>query len=139
MRHMPWIADAMMNLPDAVAAAISNPVAFFLTIQQQIKKQVEATLAASPVEVKSSHATIFQALRDSHLPPHEKTDERLMDEGLILVGAGGETTAQTLAVLVFHLLKNPVALSKLTDELRTAIPDRRNHPPWQKLEQMPYL
>ena len=33
-RHLPWVADILMNLPNAVAAAISAPVAFFLKIQK---------------------------------------------------------------------------------------------------------
>ncbi|KAF2871559.1 cytochrome P450 [Massariosphaeria phaeospora] len=137
-RHLPWLADIMMNLPDSVAATISPPVAFFLKIQKDIRKVVEHTLASRSEESKSPR-TIFQELRDSSLPPQEKTIERLMDEGLILVGAGGETTAQTLAGLTFHLLSNPDKLHKLTEELKQAIPDPQNPPSWQKLEQLPYL
>lgn len=137
-RHLPWVADILMNLPNAVAAAISAPVAFFLKIQKDIRKEVEDTLARKSEE-KKSHRTIFQELRDSSLPPQEKTVERLMDEGFILVGAGGETTAQTLAVLTYHLLSNPDALAKLTKELNDAIPNPQSPPSWQKLEQLPYL
>jgi cytochrome P450 len=62
-----------------------------------------------------------------------------MDEGFILVGAGGETTAQTLAVLTFHLLNNPLVLRKLRAELDSAMPDPERQLPWQQLEQLPYL
>lgn len=62
-----------------------------------------------------------------------------MDEGFILVGAGGETTAQTLAVLTFHLLNNPQVLRKLQEELDHAMPDPEQQIPWQQLEQLPYL
>jgi len=87
----------------------------------------------------NTHKTIFEELRESTLPPQEKTIDRLMDEGLILIGAGGETTAQTLAVLTFHLLNNPDKLEKLRKELVKAMPDRNVLLPWQKLEQLPYL
>jgi len=138
-RHFPWMADIMMNLPFSVAAAISPPVAFFLDIQKRIKFEVESTLSTSTEENKSGNKNIFQELRDSGLPPAEKTVHRLMDEGLILIGAGGETTAQTLAVLTFHLLQHPSFLKKLVKELREAIPDRQSHPPWQTLERLPLL
>ena len=62
-----------------------------------------------------------------------------MDEGFILVGAGGETTAQTLAVLSFHLLKNPEVLKRLRAELVEAMPDSSISISWQQLEQLPYL
>lgn len=83
--------------------------------------------------------TIFEEILESSLPPEEKTLDRLMDEGLILIGAGGETTAQTLAVLTFNLLHNPPVLQKLRKELDDAIPDPANMPSWQQLEQLPYL
>ena len=64
---------------------------------------------------------------------------RLVDEGVILIAAGGDTTAHTLAALTFYVLDNPPVLKKLTDELRNAIPDPKHPPTWQKLEQLPYL
>ena len=33
-RHLPWLADILMNLPDRVAATISQPIAFFLQVQK---------------------------------------------------------------------------------------------------------
>jgi len=62
-----------------------------------------------------------------------------MDEGLILVGAGGETTAQTLTVLSFHLLNNPEILKRLRRELLEVMPDPTIPASWQKLEQLPFL
>lgn len=68
-----------------------------------------------------------------------KTIERLMDEGFILVGAGGETTAQTLAVLTFHLLNNPRILLELRAELDEAVAGSDSLLSWQTLEQLPFL
>ena len=62
-----------------------------------------------------------------------------MDEGFILVGAGGETTAQTLAVLTFHLLNNPESLLELRAELDKVMPDPESSVPWQTLEQLPLM
>lgn len=138
-RHLPWVADALSLLPNAIAAKISEPVGFFLSVREKIKSQVESTLARDKAENKQIYKTIFQELRDSNLPPAEKTVQRLMDEGMILIGAGGDTTAHTLTVLVFHLLKNPDTLAKLTKELKEAIPDPQNLPSWTKLEQLPFL
>lgn len=62
-----------------------------------------------------------------------------MDEAFILVGAGGETTAQTLAVLTFHLLNNPERLLELRAVLDTVMPDPEKPVPWQALEQLPLM
>lgn len=138
-RHLPWVADLLGFLPNSIAARISEPVGFFLSIQAKIKSQVEDTLARDKADNTKSYKTIFQELRDSNLPPAEKTAQRLMDEGMILIGAGGDTTAHTLTVLWFNLLTNPEALAKLTNELKEAIPDPQNPPSWIQLEQLPYL
>jgi len=106
--------------------------------RQDVGKQVENVLARKR-DPEKMHKTIFEELRDSDLPPQEKTTERLMDEGLILTGAGGETTAQTLTVLSFHLLSNPEVLKKLRAELKQVMPDPNLSVPWQKLEQLPYM
>ncbi|RAL63677.1 hypothetical protein DID88_003720 [Monilinia fructigena] len=69
------------------------------------------------------------------LPPQEKTVNRLADDGNILIGAGGETTAQTLAVLFYHLLENPRILSTVRNEISTVDEDIT----WVKLEKLPFL
>ncbi|KAF5869159.1 putative cytochrome p450 monooxygenase protein [Botrytis fragariae] len=49
------------------------------------------------------------------------SDEELVANSSILVIAGSETTATLLSGVTFLLLKNPVAMKKLTDEVRTAM------------------
>ena len=105
---------------------------------QDVRKQVEKVLVRKR-DPQKMHKTIFEELRDSSLPPQEKTIERLMDEGFILVGAGGESTAQTLAVLTFHLLNNPGVLRELRAELDEIMPHPESSVPWQTLEQLPFL
>ena len=68
--------------------------------------------------------TVFHALLESDLPPEEKSSWRLWQEGQTIIGAGSETTANTLSVIHFHLLDNPDALSKLRAELQEALPTK---------------
>lgn len=87
-------------------------------------------------DVGGRQNTIFHELRDSNLlPPEEKTLKRLADDGNIMVGAGGETTAQTLAVLFYHLLDNPEMLLRVKDEISTLGEDIT----WGQLENLPFL
>lgn len=44
-----------------------------------------------------------------------------------------------LSVTMFYLLSDPARLTKLIDELTTAIPDVSQLPSWATLEQLPYL
>ena len=83
--------------------------------------------------------TIFEELLVSDLPPQEKSVDRLVDEGLVVMAGGGEPTAHTLAVMSFHLINNPDILTKLKAELAEAMPDPTQILSCTRLEQLPYL
>lgn len=90
-------------------------------------------------QAKTSHATVFHELLEADLPPSEKSIDRLVQEGQVIVSAGTETTAWTLSVTTFFLLANPNALRKLREELEVAFPDPSQVPALASLEQLPYL
>ena len=83
--------------------------------------------------------TVFHELKNSNLPPQEKSELRLKDEANMVVGAGGETTAQTLARTFYHLLDSPLVLKKLREELNQALPDPKAMPTLTTLQSLPYL
>jgi cytochrome P450 len=78
--------------------------------------------------------TIFHDILISKLPAAEKKLDRIYQEGQTLVAAGTETTAWSLSVIIFYLLKDPQKLQRLTDELRKA-----NATTSTDLEQLQYL
>lgn len=78
-------------------------------------------------------------LSNTNLPDSEKTTPRLLDEAIVLVGAGTDTTANTLAALTYHILANPDILKKLKTELAEAIPDVETLPESTRIETLPYL
>ncbi|ESZ89926.1 hypothetical protein SBOR_9688 [Sclerotinia borealis F-4128] len=131
--HFPVLFRIMKWLPDSLAGPV-------LRHHRNSRTQVQRILDHSDTKVPQT--TIFHALRDSAvLPPHEKTLDRLADDGNILVGAGGETTAQALAVLFYHLLDNPVMLARVRDEvlslgLGLGVDDEIT---WKRLEGLPFL
>jgi cytochrome P450 len=63
----------------------------------------------------------------------------MWQEGLSVVGAGSETTANVLAVVHFHLLDNPDILARLQKELREALPDRNAAVALNAVVKLPYL
>jgi cytochrome P450 len=84
--------------------------------------------------------TIFHGLlNNENLPESEKTTGRLRDEAIVLMGAGTDTTANTLAAITYHLLANPKSLKKLKIELAEAIPDVGTLPESTRIEALPYL
>jgi cytochrome P450 len=84
--------------------------------------------------------TIFHGLlTNDNLPESERATSRLVDEARIILAAGTDTTANTLAAITYHLLANPGILKRLKDELATAIPNPDAMPESSQIEGLPYL
>ncbi len=73
------------------------------------------------------------------LPASEKAEERLTDEAFAFIGAGTETTKQTLNAAFYYLLTNPDKLARLKGELLRAVPNLAVCPPLHVLEGAEYL
>lgn len=83
--------------------------------------------------------TIIHALLESDLPPKEKLRSRVWQEGQVVVGAGTDTTSNTLTVIHFHLLDNPDIPETLRKELENAMPDKFEPAKLGVVEKLPYL
>ena len=90
-------------------------------------------------EPKTPKETVFTALADPALPPEERTLPRLEDEGFIVLGAGTDTTAYALSVILFHMLDNSEILCKLYDDIKIVMPEPSTRPPLSVLEIIPLL
>lgn len=87
---------------------------------------------------QAQRETIFQHLLDSDLPESEKSEARLIDEGIVLIGAGSHTVAWTLTVSTFHILSNPAILRNLKEEFQANKKLGQDFT-LQQLERLPYL
>jgi cytochrome P450 len=98
-------------------------IAFICEVQiTAIKKSLEGKHAEAE-NSQDSHPTIFHdLLENKDMPASEKSIDRLVQEGQIIVSAGTETTAWCLSVTTFHLLSNPQVIQKLRAELEGAMP-----------------
>ena len=104
-----------------------------------MRRQVTQISKQKSTHKDLSHSTIFHALLNSNLPDQEKSVERLTDEAQVMIGAGQETVAWILTVIVCHLLSNPLVLRKLKAELVVAMPDPEIVIPEATLANLPYL
>jgi cytochrome P450 len=83
--------------------------------------QARTVIETKGIPPKKASPTVLDAIYQSELlSPEEKTLPRMMAETQALLGAGTETTGNTLSTLTFHLLSNPAILQKLKAELNTA-------------------
>jgi cytochrome P450 len=78
-------------------------------------------------------------LDSKDMSSRDKSPARLALEVRSLVGAGTETTGNTLSVMTFYLLLNPDKARRLKEEIQTA--QRKSKTPlrYQDLLHLPYL
>jgi cytochrome P450 len=72
------------------------------------------------------------------MPESEKKLERMWQEGMVVVGAGTETTAWTLVVGIVNILLNPEIRERLENEIKAAKGEKSSLD-FKQLEQLPYL
>lgn len=84
--------------------------------------------------------TIVHEIMKSKLPASEKTFGRIFEDVSTISGAGFETTASALRLILFHVYTNPDILRRLREEIASAEgADKGQTPRLKTLEQLPYL
>ena len=140
-KQFPWLITLMNRLPQSLIMRINPEAAIYVRFQEDIRHQIRLTqkdIALGKTD-SGSERTIFHELLTGDLPEQEKKLERLWQEGQIVIGAGTETTAWALSVILFYVLDDYKILGKLRNELEAAIPDIDERVSWNRLEQLPYL
>jgi cytochrome P450 len=82
---------------------------------------------------------MVHAIVHSDLPPEEKTLEHVSQEVATVTGAGFETTASAMRLILFHVFSNTEILERLRAELGSVSTTTANAVPLKTLEQLPYL
>lgn len=139
-RHWPFLWNIVRSTPQNLITFFNPDFQLVLNFEGDIKKQVAEVMNGDRFDDdKLSHPIIFRELLQSNLPPAEKTHERLWQEGQSLVGAGTETTSNTLCYAFVSLLTRPEKLQRLKAELLGADPIIGKSMSLLALEQLPYL
>ncbi|KIX00556.1 uncharacterized protein Z518_09621 [Rhinocladiella mackenziei CBS 650.93] len=141
-RHFAWISKmVLLMLPMHIVERISPAAALIPKNREFFREMIQDALLprGEGSSEKASQRTIFQDIVQSNLPPIEKAPARLSAEANLLQIAGTETTARTLAVLMFHLIDSPAVLDRLRVELKPHMPEPGSTMRLAKLEAIPYF
>ena len=144
-RFLPTLASTIKKLPIAVVQLINPGAADMLRFQAEIERNVQSSLddddddGDGDEKSTKPKAVIVEALKDSNIPPEERTIHRMVDEGTTIIFAGTETTARALSVSMFHLLNNKLLLQELRKELMSLPPVEDHAYQLSQLETLPYL
>ncbi|KAK8108717.1 Cytochrome P450 monooxygenase sdnE [Apiospora sp. TS-2023a] len=152
MRQFPWLWPVIERTPLWLVQALGHPAAGLLVWQGLTRERINEIIARNNNNAgglsgsdgkeemkKAEGVSIFQSLLDSDLPPEEKTANRLEAEALIVLGAGTETTAKSLAMISFYVNEDPAKRQRLRDEIATVGTEPDGTFSLAKLEKLPYL
>jgi cytochrome P450 len=118
----------------------SSPAGFLRYIRQTTAKVYDLALSEKSEDSSADASIIHKILRESNLPPAEKSLSRMASETVVLTAAGTDTTARTLAIAQYYILSDPTVHARLLAELRTVIPrPGAEIPVHDTLERLPYL
>ncbi|SMR44066.1 unnamed protein product [Zymoseptoria tritici ST99CH_3D1] len=136
--HLSIIPTLIDRLPEWIVTALMPPAELILR-QRKVMELAVVEARAAHSDGKGNDHSLIGSLLQQDLPPEEATLPHFTQEAVIVVGAGGETVARTMALATFHVLDNPAVQKRLVEELNTAIPDAAEMPDWNVLSALPYL
>jgi cytochrome P450 len=109
-------------------------------MESQAKEAIQAH-ESSEKDDPNAKRNIFRAiLANPSLPDAEKVYDRISQEGVVAIAAGGETTGRALATATFFLLENRTTLlPRLKEEIMSVMPKVDDRPAVKELEKLPLL
>ncbi|KAI0536948.1 trichodiene oxygenase [Xylaria digitata] len=134
-KHLRRVGGTLVSLPIPAARMIggNQNQAFFAFLDGRLKDT--AGLMAK--------TNLVHAIVQSKLPPAEKIHRRVAEEVASILGAGFETTATVMRIVLYHMYSRPEILARLRSELESARYTSKGQIPgdldWVKPQQLPYL
>ncbi|KAI0544236.1 putative flavonoid 3-hydroxylase [Xylaria curta] len=143
-RHFPFFVPLILQLPLPLVRVLMAKSARFVSLHREMEVLAQETLASQYLpdhqEDTGRSRNVFDLiLANENLPASEKSFDRISQEAVLCIAAGGETTARSLTTATYYLMTHPQALSRLQDELVTVMPDVSSRPSLTKLEHLEWL
>ncbi|RMZ13420.1 hypothetical protein D0860_02550 [Hortaea werneckii] len=122
-RHFPIVFPVMNAMPKSLVAKTDPSGASIAVIENQegLLRNAQKVVNRRGLPEDKDQPTVLDAIYQSPLlGPEEKTVPRILAETQAILGAGTETTGNTLSVFTYHVLSQPEVLKKLKAELQSA-------------------
>lgn len=129
----PWFVRWFNPRAAAVAERAKYPMK---SIQAHITAREKDTAGS---DMLTNSRTIFMEILDSNLPPEEKSVGRLNAEAFLVLGAGTDPTTRNLTVALYFILNDRAILTRVRDELKTAMPRPDSAVTVADLEALPFF
>ncbi|KAJ5970326.1 Cytochrome P450 [Penicillium vulpinum] len=132
LSHIPWL----LNIASRIPGAASGFSSFFRWCGDEIEqKQKEWDMDKSPRDIVSWLLKSYVEKDISAAP----SKAALHEDSRVVIVAGSDTTATTLASALYYLAKNPAILLKLQRHLDKVIPQGSKDWSYDKVKSVTYL
>ncbi|KAM0305048.1 hypothetical protein ACHAO8_011224 [Botrytis cinerea] len=95
-----------------------SPMLTSMKIRTQIREILSGNILPVDIPIDGFPRTIFHNFLSSSLPDSEKKFSNMSQEAINIIGAGTDTTAHALMILMYYLAIDAVRYEKLREELR---------------------
>ncbi|KAI0410652.1 putative flavonoid 3-hydroxylase [Xylaria grammica] len=147
-KQFSWVIPLSFKLPATMLRLLSPDAARIVNMHREMENQAARAIRKREQEGRekalpqsTSELNIFRTILDNNeLPLAEKAFDRISHEGVVVLGAGGETVSTTLAVGTYFVLAcRDVVQPRLNEELREVMPTPDTRPSLRELERLPWL
>ncbi|KAM0173656.1 hypothetical protein ACHAPC_010354 [Botrytis cinerea] len=105
-------------LSGCLGVLLSHQSEVLLKIRTQIREILSGNILPVDIPIDGFPRTIFHNFLSSSLPDSEKKFSNMSQEAINIIGAGTDTTAHALMILMYYLAIDAVRYEKLREELR---------------------
>ena len=107
--------------------------------RQYLRRQIEQQMERIRETPNSSTLSKMMQAVDESDGSTKLTDQQVVENALLLVAAGMETSSSTLTLLMMLLSMHPSVWKKLKEEVRESFPPSSTSISYEKLQELPYL
>ncbi|KAH7117023.1 cytochrome P450 67 [Dendryphion nanum] len=133
LSEVPWLLNLLGCIPGAAAGFVD--FFDFCETEMNEKKKLEWKTNDLPKDIAS---WLLKPVKEKD-PSASPTSESLTDDSRVVIIAGSDTTANTLAVILYYLAKNPNVQRKLRYLLQKAIPEGYQSWSYDKVKSVSYI
>lgn len=144
-RFFPWLtyiwhvaSPKMLSKIMPGKSALFNFLDLFLIYSTESSK-VNQLKEPDKIASTARNRTMIAALTQPHIPPEERTANRIRNELFVILGAGTETTARVLTMAAYQLGSQRAIRDKLRSELKGVLVTPSHRATWPELAKLPYL
>ncbi|KIK60736.1 hypothetical protein GYMLUDRAFT_244294 [Collybiopsis luxurians FD-317 M1] len=137
--YFPFVVQLVATIPQSFILWLFPKFSTLMDVKGKFEQQIDNLISYPEDLATTEHETIYHHLLEPKDPELRPSRTSLVNEALILVGAGSDTVGHTCTVGTYFALQDHSIKNRLVEELREAWPNKGRPLSFAVLEKLPYL